>query len=354
MNHQRGIRRGFTLIELLVVIAIIAVLIALLLPAVQAAREAARRAQCTNNLKQLGLACHNYESASGSFPMGNITTAYKDAYAAPCTTYIGHSAFNFLLPFIEGSAAANAYNFVRPYNSYSNSTAARTRLQSYMCPSDIAADPFDPNATYIATTNCSYAMSRGRYDNITFNWAKSTPPDTNSPYSSQCNDGGGDGMFMPNSVVKVADVTDGTSNTFLFGEVSQFRGEPKPSVFPFANTTGTFGGPPWTAASSQWPNDIRPTSGAFVIPKLNAPPDRTGVLTSQINGFGIPSDWLQGNGPTTFQQLGQFGFRSNHPGGANFALADGSVKFVKDTINILTYRAAATRDQGEIISADAF
>ena len=99
-------RRGFTLIELLVVIAIIAVLIALLLPAVQAAREAARRAQCVNNLKQIGLACYNYESVSGSYPMGNITQSAAESPTCAGTFY-GHTAMSYILPFLEGG---NQYN----------------------------------------------------------------------------------------------------------------------------------------------------------------------------------------------------------------------------------------------------
>src|SRR4051812_20415149 len=109
-------RRGFTLIELLVVIAIIGVLIALLLPAVQAAREAARRAQCTNNLKQIGLAIHNYEGAQGAFPMGNMT---RSRTYDNCATYWGHTWMNFILPYIESGTQYNAANFSRVYNSLS-------------------------------------------------------------------------------------------------------------------------------------------------------------------------------------------------------------------------------------------
>ena len=162
---------------------------------------------------------------------------------------------------------------------------------------------------------------------------------------------------MPESVVRMADVTDGTSNTFLFGETSRFKNEPQPSEFNFGNFTGAFGGPPWTAASPQWTGDVRPTSGAFVVPKPNAPPDTTGALISACFGPAVlPPDWLNQanppNGPCYL--LGQWGFRSNHPGGINFAMADGSVKFIKDTINPVVYRALGTRNLGEVISSDAF
>ncbi len=135
-------RTGFTLIELLVVIAIIAVLVALLLPAVQSAREAARRAQCTNNLKQIALAAHNYESANGSFPIGNRGLQLVYPGLPPCgitsdppaSIPIGHTAFVFILPYIEDGVLYNAYNIVRTYDSYSNITGISTRVASYICP----------------------------------------------------------------------------------------------------------------------------------------------------------------------------------------------------------------------------
>jgi prepilin-type N-terminal cleavage/methylation domain-containing protein/prepilin-type processing-associated H-X9-DG protein len=351
--------RGFTLIELLVVIAIIAVLIALLLPAVQSAREAARRAQCVNNLKQLALACHNYESSQGSFPMGN--RAFADLNQAnACADYYGYSAFAYVLPFMEQGAGYASYNFnVKGDNNPAfaitspNLTAGQQLISSYVCPSDKPLTGLDPTTYHTPRNQSSYGMSRGQQENIYFNWAVAAFPDTGQPYYQACNYGGGDGMFGPESSVKISSVTDGTSNTFFFGEMSQFKNEPPNSGFYFSNVVGAW------ADASFFTGGVRITGGAFVVPKLNAPADATGTLFSACFASPVqPPDWIDpvknASGLQSCILLGQWGFRSFHPGGANFAFADGSVKFIKDSVSYQAYRALGTRAGAEVISSDQY
>jgi prepilin-type N-terminal cleavage/methylation domain-containing protein/prepilin-type processing-associated H-X9-DG protein len=356
----RSWHRAFTLIELLVVIAIIAVLISLLLPAVQAAREAARRAQCVNNLKQIALSCFNYESGQGSFPMGN--RAFADLNQAnACGDYYGYSAFAYILPFMEQGAGFSSYNFNVKGDNYPtfaifspNLTAGQQLISSYVCPSDTQLPGLDPTTYYTPRNQSSYGMSRGQQENIYFNWAVAAFPDPGQPYYQNCNYGGGDGMFGPESVVKIGGVTDGTSNTLFFGEMSRFKNEPASSGFYFSNVVGAWGD------SSFFSGGVRITGGAFVIPKLNAAADTTGALTNGcFNGNTVqPPDWFNpvknAAGLQSCINLGQWGFRSLHPGGANFAFADGSVKFIKESINPQAYRALGTRAGGEVISADSY
>jgi prepilin-type N-terminal cleavage/methylation domain-containing protein/prepilin-type processing-associated H-X9-DG protein len=360
-THRAG-RRGFTLIELLAVISIVGVLIALLLPAVQAAREAARRSQCANNLKQIALACHNYESTTGSFPMGNVATnVIIDGFGAACSQIKEYSAFCYILPYMEQVAGYNAYNFIWPGNQYPlnltvsqgpNLTAGTQLVATYVCPSDQPALPIDPNVWHVAVSQGSYGENRGRLENISFNWPN--PKGGYLQYPNTCGWGGGDGMFMPESVVRISEVTDGLSNTFLFGEMSRFPGEP-PSGWMWSNLLDFWGDSTWNTASG-----YRITGGAFVIPALNSPPDTspnsTLLYSCFTNNVVLPPDWLNNaqipGGPCN--TLGQWGFRSFHPGGANFAFADGSVKFIKNSINLVTYRALGTRNLGEIIGANQY
>jgi prepilin-type N-terminal cleavage/methylation domain-containing protein/prepilin-type processing-associated H-X9-DG protein len=354
-SFRRSARPGFTLIELLVVIAIIAVLIALLLPAVQAAREAARRAQCVNNLKQMALCCFNYESANGSFPVGNTyNNVAANGFGPACSQYQLYAGMAFMIGFMEQGAAYNAYNFAWPGDMYpkaanagANVTAGTQKIASFVCPSDTQPLACNPAAYTIAFAQSSYGQSRGTWENLYFNWYNAGGTCTN--YASQCCWGGGNGMFMPESVVKISDVIDGTSNTTFFGEMSRFRQEP-PNLFMFSNLAAAWGD------STFYSGGVRVTGGAYTVPAPNSPPDTTGKNTSACFGPAVyPPDWLLQAGPGgPCNVLGQFAFRSNHPGGVNFAFADGSVKFIKNSINLSAYRGLGTRAGGEIVSSDAY
>jgi prepilin-type N-terminal cleavage/methylation domain-containing protein/prepilin-type processing-associated H-X9-DG protein len=307
----RPARRGFTLIELLVVIAIIAVLIALLLPAVQAAREAARRAQCTNNLKQLALAAQNYHDANGCFPGNSYTAAVK----AQGMIFPNFSSFVRMLPFFEQQAMYNATNFMLTVFEPDNITIAGVAVNSLMCPSD----PWEPKVISATTPNASFA------ENV-----RALPPGTWMQYFTSY--GGNEGTFndafqnsfgatekaqlngviFGDSSVKIADITDGTSNTMLFGERAQ-------SLFArfdtaFSNSDGSWNSPKWydTLVTTYYPPNVG-TSNANV--------GNTNYL------YGCTA-------------------ASRHPGGVNFAFCDGSVRFIKNSINSWRFQAGAGGPNG--------
>ncbi len=351
--HRRR-KRGFTLIELLVVIAIIAVLIALLLPAVQAAREAARRAQCSNNLKQIALAALNYESGQGSLPFGrrNISRRpYSPAFPTPCdyNVQLGHTAFSYILPYLEGGNAFNAFNLIRPYNTTANLTAIQAPVRAYLCPSDSVYTP-PSGAGSIRFPQASYATSNGLEDQYITSWSNTgATPDPTGRHADICNQAPGDGAFGTNATHPLSAFTDGASHTFLFGETSRFRDEPASSWFYTNYVAGWWVGPGQPANSY---NDIRITGGATCVPRLNGPRDKgSDGLFDCLGAAFYPPDWIP---VPACLNYGNMGFRSLHPGGAGFALTDGSVRFVRDTIAVPAYRALATRAGGEVISADSY
>ena len=319
-------RPGFTLIELLVVIAIIAVLIGLLLPAVQAAREAARRAQCVNNLKQLGLALHNYHDTVGAFPLGRFTNS-SDSF----------SPFARILPFMEQTNAFAALNFDVPWSNAINLTATQTKIATFLCPSDsqVGAIPNGWGGTnYRSNEGTSVAMWHGVSDTAGVN-ASIAPPN---------------GLFFANLQCRMADITDGTSNTAAFSE--HVLGD-------FNNSIAT------DKADTFWPQTYpaNPDEAVQLCRDFNW----RDLTYQRVSEVGAP--WIYGyHSTTSYWHSGPPNTRScmfppsrimtvansRHPGGVNVTLADGSVKFFKDTINLGVWRALGTRNMGEVISADSY
>jgi prepilin-type N-terminal cleavage/methylation domain-containing protein/prepilin-type processing-associated H-X9-DG protein len=299
-------RRGFTLIELLAVIAIIGVLIALLLPAVQAAREAARRIQCTNNLKQLALAGANYADTQGSYPMNGYWRSCGYGYLSNA-----FGMFVPLLPYFEQRQAFDACNVSLCALNPENLTMWGLGVATLWCPSDglsTKSVPKDNSSLVVAAPPGSTEVRFSSYAGSTGTWMLSPSPNLpefgypNPNYQADVDSM--NGMIYVNSSNKVADITDGTSNTFLFGERN--RGILRQDI---------------RESWHYWYTGLR-TQFTTMYP-LN-PQNRDLQVTSPNLGnvFG---------GIAATNHV--FAASSNHPGGANFAFADGSVRFLKDTIN---------------------
>ncbi len=335
---KRG-RHGFTLIELLVVIAIIAVLIALLLPAVQMAREAARRTTCRNNLKQIGLAMHNYHATHSRFPFGT--------YLGPPATNAWNRTIGWthmVLPYIEQDQIYNSINFDHSIalnvawgqpRAETNRTACLQEIEAFLCPTDILPPRFSvtfggPNPV-VPIRPISYAACMGSRHQ---RWLEN------------------DGVFHYFSSYSTNNIVDGTANTMLGGETAQ----------KFKLNTGWY---------TWWNFQIWVGIGggttfvptlAHTMPKLNAPmncPD------GGCGGAALPAGCLPvppcptaaDNTQLNFDQhehLGQLGFRSYHPGGAHFGFMDGTVKFISDNIEIRLYRALSTKGKQETIDNASF
>ncbi len=326
-------RRGFTLIELLVVIAIIAVLIALLLPAVQSAREAARRAQCTNNLKQLGLAMHNYESVNASFPPGSIAT--RDIGNSYITTWTISS-----LPFMEAQPLYSAYNFSlyngttssRVNEGVENSTVVRTLMNAFTCPSDLNTDRIErPGSGPGSSSRHRYAPGSYRavsgatdgYNGDAFHDNPRMASSTLGPATRgilHVVGGLSRGTKATGlSTESIAAITDGTSNTAMVSEYHTRTRNRRRTFWAYAYTSyNQSSATPYTAA-------------------LN--PDYDKCYEAVNKGFI----------PKAAEHVCKRAFGSFHPGGLNVLKADGSVFFVKSTINLKVWQALATMQVGEII-----
>jgi prepilin-type N-terminal cleavage/methylation domain-containing protein/prepilin-type processing-associated H-X9-DG protein len=355
----RAVRRAFTLIELLVVIAIIGVLVALLLPAVQSAREAARRSQCVNNLKQIGLAMHNYLSAVNTFPMGGVT--YSNAnWTSPCTAAtmtgpMGYSALDLLLPYMEQQPIFNAINFNfavagvwgSGHGGRTNSTAFLQRIASYVCPTDLEQIPFQvPTQSQNAYQQTSYVVNAGTWNVVAYFYGCQAHGNVNYPGRIEYP---GNGPFDKSTAYRESQIRDGLSNTIFAGEYSKYLNDPDP-VMNFYNRVGNF------LSNAGNGDTLRGQGLAMCVPNINAPLLVPCWWGAQIpDGTADDSDyknWLIN--PAQYKNVGNFGFHSLHPGGCNMLFGDGSVKFLKASTSQQTLMALGTRASNEAISSDAY
>jgi prepilin-type N-terminal cleavage/methylation domain-containing protein/prepilin-type processing-associated H-X9-DG protein len=354
MIRQR--RSAFTLIELLVVIAIIGVLIALLLPAVQAAREAARRAQCTNNLKQLGIAIHNYENSNGVFP-----AAYHGGLGR---VYMNFTGFNSILPYLEGQNLFNAFNYdmslfaagLGHYYGWSvgeQSTGHATLVSTFLCPTNRSDSQIG------MSSGTAWTIPRAAVTDYVFSAGADNYAGT--PYLNQSLRGiSGMDVFA-----RIAEVNDGTSGTFLMGEavggdaanpfIAQGFGPNRVCVRREAYSTSVyhFDNLPFQAYGRRR-NWINNGATQFIIGSLiGKTTDRLGALYPMNDcGYEPNTDHWDVAVPGSGQTVSNF--RSRHPDGANFLFADGGVRFIKETINGQVYMGLSTVAGGEAISADSY
>jgi prepilin-type N-terminal cleavage/methylation domain-containing protein/prepilin-type processing-associated H-X9-DG protein len=365
-------RRGFTLIELLVVIAIIAVLIALLLPAVQAAREAARRAQCVNNLKQIGLACHNYHQVNDCFPLGVSLNMYQLPGTFKAKNSWGH--LGMLLPFLEQQAVYNSANFnwgieeggTNPFMLI-NGTAADTQINGFICPSDplggnggqisFSGNDRDTSNYYgcVGTTTLLSVPNGGDTNAVNF------IPSGGFPSTAST------GMFTFEAVSGLRACIDGSSNTIAYSE----------SVVNSSNTSGS--ALPWMGVDNVGmdPNfrqlDVR-TAGAALIQATIALCDQAwqngigydnqrgrdwahGAMSQTLFNTIVPPNgrkWTHCSNVSSTVMCPLSNANSYHPGGVNCLMTDGSVRFMKDSISQATWMSLGTKASGEVVSADSY
>jgi prepilin-type N-terminal cleavage/methylation domain-containing protein len=340
-------RRGFTLIELLVVIAIIAVLIALLLPAVQQAREAARRTQCRNNMKQIGLALHNYHDAHQIFPFG------KGPSYTGAPVYARWSQHAMILPYLDQANLYNSIDFTNPPStpgmagavpsfmplftspSAANAAASPTLIPMFLCPSDLAV-----TSSIGWQGQCNYAGNQGGW--LCDRSDSPGAPTDNSPSEVQT------GVFYYLSKCRVADITDGMSQTAFFSEKIRGQGSPDPK-------SDLYVIPHQTSAAATYSTciAINPTTATPLTSVWGASWVMGENCCTQYNHLSTPNTYsCAGTGfPGTMTNMAmQVSAGSRHVGGVHVMMGDGGVHFASSNIDLGVWRALGTRASGETFS----
>ncbi|QDS96526.1 Type II secretion system protein G precursor [Roseimaritima multifibrata] len=339
------VRRGFTLVELLVVIAIIGVLVGLLLPAVQAAREAARRMQCSNNLKQIGLALHNYESTHKVFPGPEYSTS-------TASMVFGFSVQAQVLPFIENANLEALIDYREPlylgalnYQQFNavHAVAARTVVPAFLCPSD-PQNPINVSGTD-TFAGLNYVVCAGS--------------GTGKNYDSRAQT---DGMFWRGSHTGFRDMTDGSSNTLLLAEAligggASYPTPPPAPAMPYFRYIATYAGGPGSMYGSGMGFNGAPGDNPVLEVAVAGAASWSGArCNAWIHGKDIDTGfnaYASPNAPTADvakNSLGFFAARSLHPAGVNVACGDGSVHFISDSVDMKTWRGMSTRSGREVVS----
>ncbi len=332
-------RRAFTLIELLVVIAIIGVLIGLLLPAVQAAREAARRAQCVNNLKQIGLSMHNYHDTTSSLPWGF-------GWFGTGSWGLQSSAQVYLLPYMEQGTLYNNINFIQNANGdnfqpggFTNSTVTRSVINAFLCPSDL-------NRLTFADAPCNYVSDAGATNNAMY-YEASNAPDAFTGWSTFL------GRYQ--KATGFRDITDGLSQSIGFSEVVKGIGQamaydnltPSSAVYLVSTTQTINPSGDYALCKGVTPSPTAPLGtrhqplGSFWFSGWNLNARIAFVMPP--NSVNCDIEGSNGGGATT-------GPSSRHPGGVNVLFCDGSVRYIKNSIGLPTYWALSTIHNGEVVS----
>lgn len=300
-------RSAFTLVELLVVIAIIGILIALLLPAVQAAREAARRMSCTNNLKQIGVALHNYHDTHRKLPIGWL--GFDAGGGADFEGDPGWAWSTRILPFMEQQALYDSLiDMDLPVTAAANDQARVTVVSTFICPSDVGDDVFDlMNAVDEETegTTVVTRLAKSNYPGVFGTQDIHSVCEPGSPGYNGCR---GNGMFSLNRSLAFRDITDGLSNTFMVGE--------------------------------RWSKWVHSTWTGVVPGGWHAP----------ARVVAVASDEFPPNSEANVEQQ-THNFSSYHPAGANFLLSDGHVQLITETIDLSVYNALCTRAGGESVGS---